>query len=340
MSDQPEPELIESESEDAVPDVRSDTSWDAVMERVPDSTEKNVASRGATSLIPPAWRPWIRAAVPLLIVLVYVGFKIVGGDRERGDNTPEVAESVALSGVKPPSEDLSLDRRTEEFVSKLEALQMSGNWDRVQRETRNADEFLKVHPTVKAFDVVSRVLTGGHATLDEIRALRQTLSRDRKQRALVDYLKLAEAELRFRASVSTDMALRNLDEFRELIGTQETMTRDVLAFRVKLAERFERLADNEAEGAGATFRTDRARLSTARNLYQQALKWVTTPEGWQRVIPVSEGKASVLTDRLVLKLHETNERFHGPVMPFTDRDNSTWTGQKNDPVHDTPGGRW
>ncbi len=340
MTDRPDHEPSEPESDDAVPAVRSDVSWDAIMERA--STESAALSPPGprrSALVPPSWKPWIRASIPLLIVLAYLGYKIAGGMGNSDDDAPEVANAVALSGVRPPSENLSLDRRTEEFVARLEALQMAGNWSGVRSEIQNAEPFLTVHPTVKAFEVVSRVLTGGHATLDEIRSLRQTLSRDRKLRPLVDYLKLAEAELRFRASVSPEMAMRNLDEFRELIGTQENLTRDVLAIHLKLAERFERLADAEAEAAG-TFRTDRSKLSTARNFYQQALKWVTTQDGWQNLTPVSEGKASVLADRLLLKLRETNGRFHGPAMPFTDRDNSTWTGKKGDPVHDTPGGRW
>src|SRR5690606_386080 len=115
--------------------------------------------------------------------------------------------------------------------------------------------------------------------LEEVRILEPAFGSDSRQRPMRDYLRLMQAELIFRIHGGNAASLRSqTDRLRQLLADLP-MTGPHLRIRMKLAERFERFAEDEERAGGSYFR-DRLRLRTARALYQQGLRWVTTREGW------------------------------------------------------------
>ncbi|MBI5153952.1 hypothetical protein HZA57_01840 [Candidatus Poribacteria bacterium] len=294
----------------------------------------------ALSRGPARWTRWIRPAVPVVILLVYAAYKLLGWEPK--PRAPRDAEPYAsLSGVAAEVKKVPLDEQTKQLLAKLEGLYTRENWTQIRAVAASAPQDVRRHPAVRAFDAIARVHTGETSAevMTEIRDLESYFASDPKQRAMLESLQLVHAEILFRVSTSPDAMMRNTDRFRQLAGNAESLTPQLLAFRVKLAERFEEMGNQEAAGAGR-FMKDRVQLTTARSLYQQGLRWVTTREGWLARQPLSSGKASAIVDRLVLHIREMNKEINGLAMPWGGGDRETWTGKAGDPIHDYPGGTW
>jgi len=281
-----------------------------------------------------------RAAVPIAVLVIYGLYKV--STMERAPRGPmEIEDGGPLTAVDPALDRQSMDRETRALVARLETLAAQSDWDQVREAVAAAPERSREHPDVRAFRVIARV-EGGEVSgevMKELRALGPYYAADPDDRTMLDYLRLMEAELYLRLSTTPDALLRNTDRFRQLVGRQAALTPRVLRTRVELAERYEAMGDAEVEAAGR-FMPDRVRLANARSLYQQGLRWVTTPEGWLELRPISTGKAVVVLERLLLRLREANAKFHGQKLPWTGADNTTWSGRKGDPPHDYPGGSW
>jgi len=316
-------------------------TWEAALQRAARPEESAIGGHSAPRPArTAAWQPWLRAAAPLLIVLAYLGWKAWSARDARDAAGPGVENVQTLSGVRPPEEKIRTDRATEDFLKTLESLREARRWGEVARAVAAAPPEIAGNPVVKAFGAVARSFEGAAIPREELRSLRTRLAGDSQRQALVDYLKIAEARTVLLRTRTPENMLANMDAFRELLAGQPVLTPELLELRIQLASRFEELGDAEAEAARATFRKDRPRLVVARSFYQNGLRWVTTPDGWIDARPVAEGKAALVADRILDKLRTANEDYHGMAIPWGDRDASTWTGAKGDPVHDSPTGRW
>ena len=256
---------------------------------------------------------------------------------------PKIQEVSSLTGVERQGVELPPMRaETRELVGRLEALLALRDWPGIGKAIAAAPGDMRKRPEVDAFDLIALVEGGeSNPRLNQrIIALEPYFTHKKSQEPMLNYLRLMRAEILFRSSSTDPQALmRNMDEFRRLVADQPLTPRTV-AFRIKLAGRYEMMGAQVQEEAGGLFRRDILELTTARGLYQQGLRWVTTQEGWMRLQPISSGKAGNVLDRLVTRLRDANGALHGPAMPWEDKDPKTWTGKKGDPIHDYPGGTW
>jgi hypothetical protein len=287
------------------------------------------------------WALWSRALVPVVILLVYAAYKVSGRERPAAP-IPEIQHAASISGVRAEGSTVRLDRQTRDFIARLERLRDSDDWSAIRQAIATVEPAeLRANPIVEAFDLLAQVeLDDAPGTLAaRLRALKSAFRNDRERRGLFEALVLAEARVYLKVTDSPEACTRNADRFRTALLEQSANTAQVVDFRVRLAERYAAVARKQVEEAGR-LRVDRVKLAEARSLYQHALRWVTTQEGWLQRQPISAGKASVVVNRLTVELQDANRRFHGRTLPFTKSDPSTWTGIAGDPVHDTPGGRW
>ena len=310
--------------------------WEVVLHAAAEPAESPAA---APTAAPRPWTPWLRASVPLLILVAYGIFKLVDGDaRPRRSDLPEAPAS--LSGVDAERERLKLDRETEALVARLEALAARSDWQGLAAATAAAGPAQRDHPVVRAFALIARVEQGDRSTASW-RALQEldiVFQGSERHGALRDYLRLLKADVLLRTAKDADALLRNMDKFRQFLAGTE-LTPRVLELRLDLAGAYERAGLAELEAAG-TLRPDRVRLANARSLLQQGMRWVTREDAWIERRPIDTGQAAALQQRLDLHLRTANARFHGPALPFTGKDSETWSGRANEPVHDHPGGSW
>lgn len=337
----PDGDAAES-SDSAVERIEEAPTWEVVLARAEreaaPSADAPATASGARAARP--WALWLRAAVPLLILLVYAGYKI--GQRPPRDPRPMQVEQIAsITGVAPGIARVRLSREAESLAADLEYLRQSGDWGGIRRRVEAADETLRQNEVIEAFHLIALAKTGAArpAMRTRLRALQPIFQDDRARRGLYEHLLLAEAEVLLRFTNDPADCLRHADFFRTALQRQTAVTQEVIDFRIRLAERYLAAGDTMMEEAGR-FRVDRSKLSDARALYQNAMRWVTRPDGWRTAEPIATGRARAARDRVTLKLSEANRRFHGPVMPLTGRDNTTWSGNAGDPVHDLPGGTW
>ncbi|MCB2155234.1 hypothetical protein KQI84_10125 [bacterium] len=332
---------MSDEPQDQLPAERE--SWDAVLHRAGERTlaEGRAASRPGGSGKRP-WAFWLRIAVPVLILGVYVTYKAAGWDFS-SRRSPKLEEVDSLTGVERQQDELPpLDKPTRDLVGRLEALLAAKDWPAIRKAVAEAPKAAQERPEVEAFDLIAQVESGqSNPSLNKrIVDLEPYFSRKKSQEPMLNYLRLMRAEMLFRSSSNDPQALiRNMDEFRRLVADQP-LTERVLLLRLKLAGRYELMGARVQEEAGGVLRRDVLELTTARSLYQQGLRWVTTREGWMKLQPISPGKAAASIDRLITRMRSVNGQLHGPALPWENKDPETWTGKKGDPIHDYPGGTW
>jgi hypothetical protein len=288
------------------------------------------------------WALWLRAALPVLVLVVYGVYKFTDRDRNPPGASERDAVPASLTGVQPDREKVTLDRQTRDFVAGLETLRLADDWRGVRDAIAAADPpALRENAVVLALDTVARVRLGetSGTLLGTIDSLKPVFRSDKERRGLYEALLLAEARLFLDATRSPEACAKYADDFRDALLAQSTNSADVVDLRVRLAERYESVAGKLVEDAGR-IRVDRVKLAEARSLYQNALRWVTTQDGWLQLQPVSAGKPAIVAGRLRLELQTANKRYHGRSMPFGDSDSTTWTGRKGDPIHDHAGGKW
>lgn len=297
------------------------------------------------ALIPPSdsIKSWVKIIFPIAVILVYLIYKMVSGGSDR-ESSVEFDERRDLVDVKlPPSSEEELKRQErkalEDLVSQLNFAFQARDYSAVQEKISAAPERLQKTEIVRTFGLLSRVQAGARepSMNKEIAELRPYLTKEKDKRLLAA-LDLAEAKIILHHS-SPEYILRHTPRLRALIGNAPTLTQDVLQIRIQLALKFEEIADKEADEAGFISQ-DQVRLANARTYYQQALRWVTTKEGWLKLTPLDDGLSGQISNRIQVKLRRANERFHGPSLPFTNRDRTTWSGLSGEPLHDIPGGAW
>ncbi len=318
-----------------------DTSWDVVLARAGD--------RGSTTRVPlqpiepakfPLWAgTWLRAAVPLLVILLYLGYRMATAPAPQV--TPDLIEHRNLTGVAPPVEDARMDAATRDLVARLEGMMAREDWPSILRTIEPLPSASAAHPAVRAFRAIARIETGESSRdlLEEVRLLEPAFASDPLKRPMRDYLRLMHADLIYRLDSGSPETLRAQTDRLRLLLADLPMTGRHLSLRLKLAERFERFGADEERAAGSYFR-DRLRLRTARALYQQGLRWVTTREGWINAQPISPGQPSIQVERLLHRIREMNKAINGYSLPYSGADRTTWSGREGDPVHDARGGAW
>jgi hypothetical protein len=345
-SNVPRWDSLEEDSEEVAAEMlpaprEEDTSWEAVLARAGDrgSTARVPLQPAAPSKFPPWAGSWLKAAVPVLVILLYVGFRMA--TTQQVPQSPDLVEHRPLTGVAPPVETAQMDSAARELVSRLEGMMAREDWPGILVTIGALDKELAAHPAVRAFRAIARVETGegSRELLEEVRVLEPVFAGDSRQRPMRDYLRLMQAELIFRLHGGSAESLRiHTDRLRQLLADLP-MTGPHLRIRMKLAERYERFGAEEEKAAGSYFR-DRLRLRTARALYQQGLRWVTTREGWLDAQPISPGQPAIQVERFTHRIRQMNKAINGYSLPYTGADRNTWTGRAGTPVHDAPNGTW
>jgi len=287
--------------------------------------------------------PWIRALIPLLILVLYFGYKVYIMEPKNREQI-FFTNDEALTNSEPPEieEDLSRSERREleTLIGQLDYLQQSRSWDEIMTKVEQTPKTFRDNPEVQLYELLARNQLGqkNRALIERLRKIRPYFLESGEDAYIrrIDYL---EAKMLTDISITETVFIQNAPRIKALIAKHDILTEDMLRLRLRLARRFEDLGDKEFEASGS-FRRDQINLSNARSHYQQALRWVTTEDGWLDLQPIHTGEAFQIIERLSVKIKKANTRFHGPTLPFGSYDSQTWTGSRNDPIHDRPGGTW
>lgn len=348
MNDQPADSQLEKdenpEQQDSLVRIEDVENWDSVL--LP-------ATRPETIRTPPPQRPggfqataiWLKLLFPLLIVAGYVLFKVSSWERPLQRETAlTVRDSPnTLTGVRPAQEEtLVLDRATREVVAKLEAFRNRNEWrqakELVEAETR---EEVRKHPVVQGFHLLARTRLGERSRTieDELVNVEGRLRPEiRRYGDLIHGLRLARIDQILSRTRNPIVLQQYTDLFTMLLERTPRDHYDV-SIRLKLAERYERAADDLAKEAKGIFRTDVVKTRQARSYYQIALRWIVAPDGWLDLVAISPA-ARPEVERLVEKIRQTNRTIHGVSLPLTESDSNTWVGRRGTPIHDIPGGSY
>lgn len=301
----------------------------------------------APNVVPPkreALFSWLKALIPLIVIIGYFLFKTLGGGTQEKpsaefDGRRDLVD-VKLPDPKEPDLQRQEKKALDSLIRELNFVFQAKDWNAVQAKIAAAPERLQKDETVRAFDLLARIQIGERsgAMNQEIALLRPYIAQGNDKRLLAA-LDAAEAKIIIRYTQNPEDFLRHTPRLRALIGNPPSMTQDILQLRIQLAEQFETFGDIEADKAGILTQ-DQVRLASARKYYQQALRWVTVNKEWMNLVPIDEGLAAQISSRVQVKLRRANERFHGPSLPFTGKNSGTWSGLKNEPLHDVPGGQW
>ncbi|MGF1572529.1 MAG: hypothetical protein ACFCU1_05600 [Sumerlaeia bacterium] len=339
---QKEPAQTSNSNEQLV--VHDEAEWELLLTDPPAAPPQELPP--AELPIPPRDKmiSWLKALIPLLVIVAYFMYKAITGGTDARPSA-DFDERRDLVNVKlPDSKEPDLQRQEkkalEELIRELNFAYQARDWKSVQSRIANASERLQKEEIIRAFELLTRIQLGERSGKmnQEIAILRPYIARSSEKR-LVAALDVAEAKIILHYTRNPDDFLRHSPRLRLLIGNQPTMTQEVLQLRIQLAQVFEGFGDLEADKAGIITQ-DQVRLSSARKFYQHALRWVTSNKDWLALAPIDDGLAAQISSRVQVKLRRSNERFHGPSLPFTGKDSSTWSGKKADPLHDLPGGQW
>ncbi len=318
----------------------TDESWEQLLSRA----SAQVQAEGEPPRTPPSpVVPWLKASVPLLVVLLYLAFKF-GGDWKIGGGSrwPGMPmQPASLTGVEPTrDEPLRLDKATREFVAELEPLVGERNYRAITRRIGSTtDAKITAHPVVRAFDAIARTHLG-EKNLDLERRLAQLDSTltpaEGDYPDLLRELRAARADQMLSRSASPDVLARNTDLVLQLLGPDSKTPYDVQV-RLQASSLYEALGDKVvAEGRGI-IRTDALKMREARVYYQTGLRFIVSSREWLQRTPVSP-RAAPDVERITQKIRDTNSLINGISLPFTDGDSTTWSGKKDTPVHDNPAG--
>ena len=318
-------------------------SWDELLRLA----ETDPAAPATEDLRPerPAvrrFRLWFKAGFPLLVLVLFGGFKAYESFNWRAwrSDFPVIADAPeSLSGVEPTQPQVKrLDERTRSFIASLETLAGQKRW----RDLRNAiddhpSEKIRDHPVVEGLALIARSRSGERSlALERAMMDLEPLLRSFGNRYsdLLHELQLCRVEQILSRSKSPEILARNTDEIFRLLGKEVKTQRDVKV-RVDAARVFEEQGDRLMQAAEGLIKVDTYRLREARVYYQTGLRFVVERGRWLERTPVSP-RAQPELERLVEKLRIANRKIHGPGWLAPSRDASTWTGRKGDPVHDAP----
>jgi len=310
--------------------------WDALfVPAEPDPAESPPPPPRASSTP----RIWLKAATPLLVVAIYIGIKLFPDPGSSGTwNTWRLPKApTTLTGVAPVNaERVSVDRATGAFLAELEARAARNEWAAIKQSIADQpDAAVREHPVVVAFAMLGRSRTGERnigLEAELARAEQSLQGSGARYAGLVDELKLARAEQILSRSGDPEILSLSIDTLYALLGSEATTPRN-LDVRLRAARLFEAFGDDIAEKAKGYLQTDVVRLRQARAHYQMALRFLVKSDRWLDLQPVSPRATSPI-EGIVEKIRIANRAIHGPSLPFTRYDSTTWTGEKGSPVHD------
>lgn len=313
-------------------------SWDEVFLRAADPPEN--ASTDAAR--PPARGgvPWLKAALPFAIILVYAIVKLVDAPRSGTSAVWDVRQTPdTLSGVKPEQEPIQIERAVRDRLAVLEDLYRRNEWQQLRTEIeKDTDPAIREHPLIRAMGLLSRARSG-ERNIELEKALENAEISIRaagdRHAGLLEELRLARVEQVLSRSNTRENFAYNIDLIYRLIGPQATTERAVMV-RGKVARTFENFADELMLEGDRLMGRDILKIREARLYYQSALRFVVKGNRWMELEPIS-ARAAGDVERLLQKIREANRKVHGPSLPFTSADSYTWTGRSGDPIHDEPG---
>ncbi|MCC6547856.1 hypothetical protein IT570_11890 [Candidatus Sumerlaeota bacterium] len=317
---------------------RREDAWEDVLVRASRRTDEDSPASSPRSN--DAWR-WVKAALPLAVVLVYVVVKSYGGWTQRSGSWPEtVRQAKSLTGVKPAAgEAPTMDRPTRAFVAEMEKLLNENNLVQVKKQISGADNAIKGNPIVQAIYVVARTRQGELNTTVE----RQLMGLEAQLAVaegdfpnLLQEVRVARADQILNRSSDGDTLSRNTDTILNLLGPVPK-TNYALDVRLRAARRFEQVGDGIVTEGEGVFRTDILKVREARAYYQTGLRFIVADNAWLQLKPITP-RASPDVERIVERIRDANRKINGVSLPFTESDSTTWTGKKGDPVHDIPAG--
>ena len=325
------------------PDEPNDTtSWETVLAKAA-RHEEEIGHTGVPSV--PRSRSkaaqWTRAALPLLILLFYGGYKLYTAQagQSRAD---KVEDNRSLTGVKKDKPAVKLDEQSEAVAAQVESLIETERFEAARGEIARAPQSVRDNPVLRALDTIAAVelLTSRSASPlaaqrgqfnRDLKELQATFAEDSKRRPLYEYLLLAEAKLHADLVDDPRDAHLRANEIRRLLRRIERNTERVVEFRIELARDYLLYGNQLSEEAENLVGVDTETMRSARQLYQDGLRAATAVDGWQNLTPISDD-ARFVQRQLLERLQRANRALEGRA--------GTWTGREGDPVHDAPGGAW
>lgn len=334
---EPEEQKPSSSGNDLEPVSKDHGSWDMVLTRAAEDVPARPAAEARPFAASPAVR-WVKLLFPLLVVGLFVSLKVYEYVSERPGSyhrsAPEAAPE-SLTGVSPEqAESVSMDRKTKEFVAKLEAMQSRDNWAGILGATGAAEaEPFREHPVVQALTYIARTRTGERelALESDLKEMETLLAQADRYPELLREVRLARVEQILSRATSLEVLSRNTDEIIRLLEGTADYAREA-DVRIRSARTFEYFGDQLLEQGDGYISNDVLKIREARVYFQTALRLITKPDEWAALGPISP-RAKAEIDRLVEKIRQCNRMIHGIPAPFSGNDSSTWSGKKGDPVH-------
>ncbi|MEO8376153.1 MAG: hypothetical protein ABI579_00660, partial [Candidatus Sumerlaeota bacterium] len=246
MSDTP-PEDQQKSSRDAL--TRREDAWEDVLVRASERVDDDELQRRGDRMPPrgrDGWR-WVKAALPLAVVLIYIVVKSMGGWSQHSGAWPgTVQQPKSLTGVEPTAGDApKLDRTTRAFVADLEKLMNEGNLKAVRDKISAADNTIKGNPVVQAIYVVARTRQGErNLTIErQLMGLESQLGiAEDDFPNLLQEVRVARADQILNRSSDGETLSRNTDTILQLLGP-EPKSNYAIDVRIRAARNYEQVGD-------------------------------------------------------------------------------------------------
>ncbi len=317
----------------------SEADWNSQFKRA--GTELILSERQGESRASSGSIRWIRAALPLAGVVLYliVIYVIIPnqGSTPSFTSFPESPQSLSGASIeRDPIEELNEEALL--LVRELDQLFRQRRFREILTEIASIEEEqVASHPIIQTIGLLAENrLGGGDYTLErELLKLEERLQAERKKYPeLFHELQLAKAELILNRSQSPELLARQTDTIFRLLDYEIKDQRDI-EVRLKAAHTYENAARFLFEQAtGITgLRIDMIKMKEARIFYQSALRLIVKEGDWKRATPISEGARDDVS-RLIGHIEICNRKIHGPALPFSGKDSSTWSGDKGTAIHD------
>jgi hypothetical protein len=330
--------------EEKLPATTNPPTWEIVLEKAADESQN--PSVAPTTAATTNWSRLAKMAFPALVLVIYGLYKLWGAGlpsfaREGDPGGP--SNPTSLTGVAPATEEfqrVARDKQLREFVAKLEAAASRQEWRTMTTlVSEQTDPKVRDHPVVKALVALARTRSGERsmALEAELIDLDVVLRGAGTQYAVLsEEVRVARIDQAISRNADWDILRRNTDLFLQLLGPAAETPYEVQV-RQKLARLYEAVADEIDKNARGIINNDAIALREARSAHQAGLRVLVEARGWASLKPISAGTSPDI-ERLVEKIRILNRAIHGPSLPFTSGDSSTWTGTKGDPFHTPPGG--
>ncbi len=282
----------------------------------------------------------LKASLPFLVIALYFLFKfgaIPGGGYRSPGMLPPPPDS--LSGLA--DDETAVERLTDRqksLINRLESMRRANRWpDIISTANSEANKSIASHPVIQALVLIARTKNGERSIELENDMIGTEAELTPSAKEYVDLLfelRLARVRLMLARISSPDLLIHNIETFRQLLGEEPRNTDDLMV-RIRLAQRFEDAGDLLMEQGDGYLSDDLVLIRQGRSFYQMGLRWIIRSGRWYQLEPISQAAVPEI-ERLVQKMRVANREIHGPSLPLTDNDSTTWSGKRGDPVHDLP----